>query len=171
MNQQISSIQQNKSPTNIINTTKRITIRSLKHHNIIINFQIHAFSHEMSNNKQFEISITSNTNNLDEEKLKIYLASNGCSNIKKCKILSNANKAFITFKDNKSYEAALNLMPNNIEILPSNINLKHIFRNQQMIKKKLYCIDADIEQLRNNSRNQNNYNYKNDTMDTLSEFT
>eukprot|EP01084_Bolivina_argentea_P177194 306470_1 len=99
----------------------------------------------MSNNNKLEITITSTRNNLDEERLTSYLISRGCTNIKRSKVLSDGNKAFITFKDSKSYDRAVQLMPREFEILPTNISLTHIYKNQQMIKKKLVRIDAGIQ--------------------------
>eukprot|EP01084_Bolivina_argentea_P177193 306467_1 len=101
----------------------------------------------MSNNNKLEITITSTRNNLDEEKLKLYLVSRCSANIKKCKVLSDGNKAFVTFQDSKSYDAALQLMPRQFEILPTNISLTHIYRNQQMIKRKLIRIDVVIQKV------------------------
>ncbi len=62
-------------------------------------------------NNNLEIILISAEKDLDEDKLKFFFKSHGCSNIKKCKVLKGCSKAYITFNDFKSYNAALDLAP------------------------------------------------------------
>eukprot|EP01084_Bolivina_argentea_P086763 156787_1 len=100
----------------------------------------------MNNSNKYEITIISKDNDtiLDEQSL-LDLFEELSSSIRRCKVLPNQTKAFITFKNNEAYLKALANPADNLHILPSKIDSATIYKNIQLLKKNMNNRLNDLE--------------------------